>query len=53
MKYYASLQAFTHDYMQVHINIDRVEVQYILEYIRFYWVCWVVLYNKMLSFDKF
>ena len=50
MKYYASLQAFTHDYTQVHINIDRVEGQYILEYIRLYRV---VLYNKKLSFDKF
>lgn len=38
MKYYASLRPFTHDYTQVHINIDRVEVQYILEYIRLYWV---------------
>lgn len=33
MKYYASLQAFTHNYTQVHINIDRVEVQI---YLRLY-----------------
>jgi len=27
MKYYASLQAFIHDYTQVHISINRVEGQ--------------------------
>jgi len=27
MKYYASLQAFTHDYTRVHISISRVEGQ--------------------------